>query len=177
MKNAKWFGNVICSPLINFPNDSLILDATPPMELHLLLAMVNLLYKNLTSIWSEYKVWPNALNIPLQPFHAGHFHGNHCQKLLKNVDILLKQQLHLRYFLLLVNSGNLKRWLQHVLECSLIKITKNTLKTSETHPLLLQQPSHQRSMLCSTMCLSSSLRIKRSWPVLRTNHRCTPFKL
>ena len=88
VKKAKQFGNVIHSPLLNFPDESLILDAIPPMELHLLLGVVNHLYKNLSNIWPECKNWPEALNIPLQPFHGGHFQGNHCQKLLKNVDIL-----------------------------------------------------------------------------------------
>ena len=88
VKNAKWFGNVIHLPLINFPNDSIILNAIPPMEIQLLLDVVNHLYKNLTSIWPECKAWPETLDITLRQFHRGHFHGNHCQKLLKYVDIL-----------------------------------------------------------------------------------------
>ena len=88
MKKAKQFGNVIHSPLLNFPDGSPILDAIPPMELHLPLGVVNHLYKNLAIIWPECKTRPEALNIPLQLIHGGHFQGNNCQKLLKNVDIL-----------------------------------------------------------------------------------------
>ena len=64
VKKAKQFGNVIRSPLLNFPDESLILDAIPPMEIHLLLGVVNHLYKNLANIWPECKTWPEALNIP-----------------------------------------------------------------------------------------------------------------
>ena len=176
VKNAECFGNVIYSTLINFPNDSLILDANPPMEPHLLRGMVNHLYKNLTSIWPECKTKPDGLYIPLHPFHDGHFHENYCQKLLKNVDIFQQKAGAAAAFAALSfvdTFRKLKRWLQNVLECRLIKITKNTLRISKAHTLLFQQPSHQRSMLCSTMCLSSSLKINKVFACLanRQSHR------
>ncbi len=87
-KSAKNFDNVIHPPLINMADSVLILDVIPPMELHLLLGIVNHLFKNLSELWPGAKEWPTLLHIQLQPYHGGHFAGNECHKLLQNIDIL-----------------------------------------------------------------------------------------
>ena len=85
---AKDFDNTIQPPLINMEDSRLIVDIIPPTELHLLLGIVNHLFKNLSEHWPRAKQWPALLHIQLQPHHRGQFAGNECHKLLQNVDIL-----------------------------------------------------------------------------------------
>ena len=85
---AKSFGNVFHEPIITGSSDSLILELIPPMELHLLLGVVNHLYKSLKNVWPKASQWPAALYIDEEPFHGGHFAGNQCYKLLNNLDLL-----------------------------------------------------------------------------------------
>ena len=68
-------------------NTILILDVIPPMELHLL-GIVNHLFKILSDLWPGAKECPAELHIQLQQYYGGHFNGNDCHKLLKNIDIL-----------------------------------------------------------------------------------------
>ena len=72
----KNFANVIYSPLINMDNSVLILDVIPPMELNLLLGIVNHFFKNFSDLWPGAKEWPAELHIQFQPYHGGHFKGN-----------------------------------------------------------------------------------------------------
>ena len=58
------------------------------MELHLLLGVVNHLYKSLKNVWPKASQWPAALHIDEEPFHGGHFAGNQSYKLLNNLDLL-----------------------------------------------------------------------------------------
>ena len=87
-KRAKDFKNVVHEPLLSSPDNVLVLDFIPPMELHLLLGVVNHLFRALKEEWLKADEWPKALHIKPQPFHGGQFAGNECRKLLKNVDIL-----------------------------------------------------------------------------------------
>ncbi|XP_065641664.1 uncharacterized protein LOC105847267 isoform X1 [Hydra vulgaris] len=87
-RKSKEFKNIIHVPLVNFPDHKLVLEAIPPMELHLLLGVVNHLYKNLCKIWPGAEKWPASLRIPIQPYHGGHFNGNDCMKLLRGLDKL-----------------------------------------------------------------------------------------
>jgi hypothetical protein len=75
-KSAKDFDNVIHPTLINMDDSTLILDVIPPMELHLLLCIVNHLFKNLSDLWPGAKEWPTLLHIQLQPYHGELFAGN-----------------------------------------------------------------------------------------------------
>nr|XP_047129266.1 uncharacterized protein LOC124809287 isoform X1 [Hydra vulgaris] len=50
MKKAKEFGNVVHPPLLALDDEQLVLDLIPPMELHLLLGVVNHLFKILMSM-------------------------------------------------------------------------------------------------------------------------------
>ena len=58
------FKNVVHLPILDFPDDMLVLEAIPPKE------------------------WPSSLHIPIQPFHGGHFNGNDCMKFLRGVSKL-----------------------------------------------------------------------------------------
>ena len=86
--NAKLFGNIIRKPIISGPDKFLNLEIIPPMELHLLLGVVNHLFKILKAASIGAVKWPAALHIQLSPYHESHFDGNECRKLLKNVDVL-----------------------------------------------------------------------------------------
>ena len=58
------------------------------MKLHLMLGILNHLFQQLQSIWSQSKEWPKRLHIPEQPYHGGHFAANDCYKVLQNVDLI-----------------------------------------------------------------------------------------
>ena len=87
-KNAKKFGNVIYEPILSLGNSALVMDLIPPMELHLLLGVVNHYFKVLKDVWPKADDWLQALHIKQHPFYGGHFVGNDCNKLLKNLDLL-----------------------------------------------------------------------------------------
>lgn len=70
-RKSKEFKNVIHVPLIEFQDDKFVLEAIPPMELHLLLGVVNHIFKNLCDLWPRAKEWPPSLHIPIQPYHGG----------------------------------------------------------------------------------------------------------
>ena len=88
LAKAKLTSNVVHNPIISGPNDKLILDIIPPPELHLLLGVVNLLYKMLKGVWSEAETWPSSLSNAQSPYHGAQYEENECRKLLKNVDRL-----------------------------------------------------------------------------------------
>ena len=88
LRKSKDFKNVVHLPILDFPDDKLVLEAIPPKELHLLLGVVNHLIKTLYDLWPKAKEWPSSLHIPIQPFHGGHFNGNDCMKLLRGVSKL-----------------------------------------------------------------------------------------
>ena len=85
---AKDFHNVVHNPLFDQEDVKQVIEFIPPMELHLLLGIVNHLYKSMLKIWPEGKDWPLLLKLKLQPYHGGEFVGNDCHKLLKNIDVL-----------------------------------------------------------------------------------------
>ena len=88
LSKAKEFDNVVHPSLLEIPGSTLIIDVIPPMELHLMLGIVNHLFQQHQSIWPQCKEWPKKLHIQEQPYHGGHFAGNDCHKLLQNVDLL-----------------------------------------------------------------------------------------
>ena len=86
--NPKLFGNVILKPIISGPDNVLLLEIIPPMELHLFLGVINNFFKILNITWVEAVKWPAALLIQVCPYHEGQFNGNECRKLPKNADVL-----------------------------------------------------------------------------------------
>ncbi|XP_047125706.1 uncharacterized protein LOC124807639 isoform X1 [Hydra vulgaris] len=87
-KNAKKFRNLVHESVLSLEDSALVIDLIPPMELHLLLGVVNHLFKILKNLWPKADEWLQALHIKYQPFHGGQFEGNSCNKLLKNLDLL-----------------------------------------------------------------------------------------
>ena len=67
IRKSKEFKNVICVPLLQFPDHKLVLEAISPMELHLLFMVVNHLFKSLCDLWPGAKEWLVKLHIPIQP--------------------------------------------------------------------------------------------------------------
>ena len=98
IRKSRDFKNVVHLPLLDFHDDMLVLEAIPPMELHLLLGVVNHLFKNLCDLWPDAKQWPTTLHLSIQPLHGGHFNGNNCLKLLRGLDCLkqIAEQKHIK---------------------------------------------------------------------------------
>ena len=88
IRRSKDFKNIIHPSLLDFPDEKLVLDALPSIELHLLLGVVNHFFKNLCDLWPGAKKWEVSLHIPIQHFHGDHFNGNDCLKFLKGLDCL-----------------------------------------------------------------------------------------
>ena len=94
--SAAPYKNCIAAPLIDYEDETLVLDWIPPMELHLLLGIFNRIYDHLdktletsgTSVRA--KDWSDQLYITRRHYHGGQFIGNHCSKLLDEVGILEK---------------------------------------------------------------------------------------
>ena len=92
--SAAPYKNCIAAPLIEYEDNVLVLDVIPPMELHLMLGVVNRLYDYLDKALEESassikaKDWADLLYIERRHYHGGQFIGNHCSKLLDEVDIL-----------------------------------------------------------------------------------------
>jgi hypothetical protein len=95
MPSAAAFKNCVRMPLLDCSDETLTLDILPPMELHLLLGIVNRLYKELDNRLIALRGchiraadWASALNLREAPHHGGQFSGNACSKLLENVELL-----------------------------------------------------------------------------------------
>ena len=67
IKKARSFGNVVHEPLLSGSENKLILELIPPMELHLLLGVVNHMYKAMTEVWPNVAKWPQ-----LSTFNKNH---------------------------------------------------------------------------------------------------------
>lgn len=85
---AKHYENCVHTSLIKGESQLLIIDLYPPPELHLMLGVVNHLYKAIEHEWSGVQQWAETCHVERQAYHGGSFDGNSCRKLLKNVDQL-----------------------------------------------------------------------------------------
>ena len=91
---APKFKNCINKPLVSGSSCLSILDLIPPMELHLMLGVVNRLFTTLSDALREAGSsmtaddWAKELGISRSTYHGGQFEGNQCRKMLKEVDIL-----------------------------------------------------------------------------------------
>ena len=88
IKKVSLFRNSVNEPIINASVASFVLDVLPPMELHLLLGVVNHLLQSPSKIWTHAPEWLALLHIQQQPFLGGQLAGNERRKLLKNADVL-----------------------------------------------------------------------------------------
>ena len=91
-KNAQYFYNCIHLPLFSKTDNTSILELIPPPELHLLLGSFNHLYDGLENEWKGATEWAKKTNVQRVAWRGrdgrGHFQGNECRKLLKNLDLL-----------------------------------------------------------------------------------------
>ena len=75
-------------------NTALTLDLVPPMELHLMLGIVNNLYDHLDKQLIENHCsitandWSDTLGLKRLHYHGGQFNGNQCKTLLSNTRTL-----------------------------------------------------------------------------------------
>ena len=88
IKRARDCMNVVHSPVFDLAGGTLVLDFIPPMELHLLIGTFNHLFAALLKVFPQGTLWTDSLHIKQQPYHGGHFAGNECRKMLKNIDLL-----------------------------------------------------------------------------------------
>ena len=94
--SAAQFKSCIAAPLIEYEDASLVIDFIPPMELHIILGIVNGLYDKLNKALVasgspvRAKDWSDSLHLVRRHYHGGQFMGNHCSTLLDNVDALEK---------------------------------------------------------------------------------------
>ncbi|PAA49210.1 hypothetical protein BOX15_Mlig018049g5 [Macrostomum lignano] len=94
--SAAAFKNCVRPPLLEVPDSTMVLQAIPPMGLHLLLGVTNRLFEELDTqlrgledcqISTDDWLQQLGLRRPLQ--NGGNFAGNACECLLNGVDILI----------------------------------------------------------------------------------------
>lgn len=88
---AKEYKNCIHPPIFSLEKDRSFLHIIPPPELHLMLGMVNTLYKHLLENCEEDAImWAKECHVTRDVRHNGSsFNGNACKILLDKVDILV----------------------------------------------------------------------------------------
>ena len=84
-------------PLVALKDSAVIIDVLPPMELHLLLGIVNRLFNHLNDILIQIpgntmtaEDWSTECALVRPKLHGGEFNGNSCKILLNSVDKLEK---------------------------------------------------------------------------------------
>ena len=87
-EDAKLYGNVIQSPILNNTEEDTSYKGHPPPELHLLIGPVNTTYKGLENVWPESEKWLKAFNVKQTDYHGGSYAGNKSCRLLNNVERL-----------------------------------------------------------------------------------------
>ena len=83
----KFFKNCRHTPIPIFPSHGLVESFIAPPSLHLILGIVDLLYKAAESKFPSISEWPLKLKIGKVEWQGGHFQGPACRKLLNNVEI------------------------------------------------------------------------------------------
>jgi hypothetical protein len=93
--SAVQFKNCVRQPLLTLPDDATVLEAVPPMELHLLLGIVNRLFEeleirlnSLLDCQQFVSSWLNELGLRRPQHRRDSFNGNQCERLLNGVDCL-----------------------------------------------------------------------------------------
>ena len=88
-KSAKEFLNCTNEPLLPESDNTKVIEAIAPPELHLLLGIVNHLFSSLAKVWPLVQEWPKRLHIKPAAYHGGEsFNGPSSHKLLQNIDTL-----------------------------------------------------------------------------------------
>ena len=85
--NLMDFFNCEFVPMAIFPRSGRIMDYVPIPELHILMGIVNKLYKEMSRIYENVAKWPAQLYLVADK-PRNKFNGNACRKLLKNILLL-----------------------------------------------------------------------------------------
>lgn len=93
LPQAKAFYNCVQEPIFPYEDEKLAIEIVPPMELHLMLGIVNhiLCNKHFGLATLSPKVaqeWASRLHLEQEGYHGGMFSGPACHTFLKNVDML-----------------------------------------------------------------------------------------
>ena len=98
--SAAEFMNCVQLPLLDLMDNTLVTDIIPPIELHLMLGIVNKLFDELDSrlraaagCGMQAADWAQRLNLRKPQIQGGQYAGNDCARLLDGADIL-EQMLH-----------------------------------------------------------------------------------
>lgn len=87
--SAKDFKNCVCHPMIQGNDSDILIQKIPLPELHLLLRIVNKIFKELQATApKESEEWLAKIGIVQPKLHGGEFTGNMCRRLLKHVPCL-----------------------------------------------------------------------------------------
>ena len=93
LQHAAKYGNVVNSPLLSEDSNQPIYKIIPPMELHLYLGPINLLFAKIGLIlgFDIFKDFLRSNNIVKSSYRGGEFEGPQCRKLLAKLDLLVTQ--------------------------------------------------------------------------------------
>lgn len=90
---APWF-NCVQNPIMDLPDETLVIDHLAPMELHIMSGNFNRLFdateERLESLGANIRAtdWNTQLGFQRPKLHGGQFKGGQCSKLLGNVNVL-----------------------------------------------------------------------------------------
>lgn len=90
---APWF-NCVQNPIMNLPDETLVITHLAPMELHLMSGNFNRLFdateQRLLNLAAKAKAtdWNTQLGFQRPKLHGGQFKGGQCSKMLGNIKIL-----------------------------------------------------------------------------------------
>ena len=82
------YNNCEFEPMDIFPPIGVIMQHVPIPELHLLLGVVNRLYKECVTVLPQCEQWSKQLHLVREKYFSKTFEGNECKKLLDNVPML-----------------------------------------------------------------------------------------
>ena len=132
------------------------------MELHLLLGVVNYLFKNLLQCWLEARDWLAKLKIQMQPFHGGQFTGNECSKMLQKLTSLkewLKSLAPFKFKGSLKLSGSSETLSIHVLYKLWMTVSsKKPEHFKQSYSQLHITVTHKAHVIFSTYQISSNIK-------------------
>jgi len=87
--SAKDFKSCVNRPIIHGEDTTMMIQLIPPPELHLLLRVVNKIFKELQKSYPRYaENWLQKMGLQQPKLHGGEFTGNMCRRLLKNTKLL-----------------------------------------------------------------------------------------
>lgn len=86
---AKDYKNCVAPPIVSGSDQTMIIQAMPPPELHLLLRITNKLFNELEKDFPVIaQSWMKQIGLCRPEMHGGEFAGNDCRQMIKNVFVL-----------------------------------------------------------------------------------------